>query len=57
MDKSKIFSSFPKQHILDSSKLKKFADNSFQFNENGVKFSKWLNNAVEEIAGTWTADK
>ena len=34
--------SFSKQHILDSSKLKEFADDNskFKFNENGGKFSK-----------------
>ena len=26
---------FPKQQILDSSKLKDFADNNFRFNDNG----------------------
>ena len=31
---------FPKRQILDSSKLKKFADNNFKFCENGMKFSK-----------------
>ena len=31
---------FPKWQILDSSKLKEFADNSFKFDENGRKFSK-----------------
>ena len=28
--------------ILDSSKLKEFADDNFKFYENGRKFSKWL---------------
>ena len=31
---------FPKQQILDSSKLKEFADDNFKFDENGRKFSK-----------------
>ena len=31
---------FPKRQILDSSKLKEFADDSFKFDENGRKFSK-----------------
>ena len=31
---------FPKQQILDSSNLKKFADDNFDFDENGGKFSK-----------------
>ena len=34
-----VFLPFPKQQILDSSKLKQFADNNFNF-ENGGKFSK-----------------
>ena len=39
--------------ILDSSKLKEFADNNFKFNKNGRKLSKWLENTVVkgEIAG------
>ena len=35
-----IFYLFPKQQILDSSKLKEFADNNFKFDENVRKFSK-----------------
>ena len=30
---------FPKQQILDSSKLKDFADDNFSFDENGRKFN------------------
>ena len=37
---------FPKQQILDSSKLKAFADDNFNFNENGRKFLKQVQNAV-----------
>ena len=37
---------FPKQQILDPSKLKEFADDNFTFDENGRKFSKWLENTV-----------
>ena len=37
---------FPKRQILDSSKLKEFADDKFDFDENGRKFSKWLENTV-----------
>ena len=37
---------FPKQHILDSSKLKEFADDNFKFDENGSKFSKPIENTV-----------
>ena len=32
--------------ILDSSKLKKFADNNFKFNFNARKFSKRVENTV-----------
>ena len=34
----------PKQQILDSSKLKAFADNNFAFHVNEVKFSKLVEN-------------
>ena len=37
---------FPKQHILDSSKLKEFEDDNFTFDESGRKFSKWVENTV-----------
>ena len=36
----------PKKQILDSSKLKEFADNNFKFDENGRKLSKWVENTV-----------
>ena len=41
-----------RRQILDSSKLKEFADNNFKFHENGRKLSKWVENTVgkEEIA-------
>ena len=39
---------FLKQQILDSSKLKDFADNNFKFYENVGKFSKRVENTVEE---------
>ena len=32
--------------ILDSSKLKEFADNNFKFDENGKKLSKRVENTV-----------
>ena len=32
--------------ILDSSKLKEFADDNFKFNENGRKFSKWVEDTM-----------
>ena len=43
---------FPKLQILDSSKLKEFADDNFIFNENSRKFSKRVENTVgkREIA-------
>ena len=37
---------FSKRQILDSSKLKEFADNSFKFDENCKKLSKWVENTV-----------
>ena len=37
---------FPKRQILDSSKLKEFADDNFKFDEHGRKFSKWIDNTV-----------
>ena len=38
--------SYSKQQILDSSKLKEFADNNFRFDENGRKFFIWVENAA-----------
>ena len=38
---------FPKQKLLDSSKLKELADNS-KFNENSRKISAIIENAVEK---------
>ena len=44
---SEGFSFFnPKQQILDSSKLKEFADNNSKFNKNGRKFSKYVENTA-----------
>ena len=37
---------FPKRQILDSSKLKEFADDNFKFDENDRKFSKRVENTV-----------
>ena len=39
---------FPKQHILDSSKLKEFADKNSKFDENGRRFSNSVENTVEK---------
>ena len=40
------FNSLPNDNILDLSKLKEFAYDSFKFNENGRKFSKRVENTV-----------
>ena len=37
---------FPKRQILESSKLKEFADDDFKFDENGRKLSKRVENTV-----------
>ena len=37
---------FPKRQILDSSKLKVFADNNFKVDKNGGKFFKRIENTV-----------
>ena len=37
---------FPKQQILDSSKLKEFADDNFKFDENDRKLSKCVENTL-----------
>ena len=42
----RIIVTFPKRQILDSSKLKEFADANFKFDENGRKFSKRVENTV-----------
>ena len=62
---------FSKRQILDSSKLKVFAEDNFKFDENYRKFSKKIENSVKkgEIAryeqfllfsksfqNTWTTD-
>ena len=43
---------FLNDKFLDSYKLKEFADDNFEFNENGRKFFKWVENNVgkREIA-------
>ena len=41
-----FFLPFPKRKILDSSKLKEFADNNFKFVKNGRKLSKRIENTV-----------
>ena len=46
------FEPFPIRQVLDSSKLKELVDDNFKFDENGRKFSKWVQNTVgkKEIA-------
>ena len=41
-----LFWSFPKRQILDSFKLKEFADDNFKFDENSRKLSKRVKNTV-----------
>ena len=47
-----VFNRFPNDKFLDSSKLKEFADNNFEFDENGRQFSRRVGNTVgsREIA-------
>ena len=40
----KCFKNFPKQQILNSSKLKQSPDDNFKFDENSRKFSKRVEN-------------
>ena len=35
-----------RRQILDSSKMKEFADDNFKFDKNGRKLSKWVENTV-----------
>ena len=37
-----------RRQILDSSKLKEFADDNFKFDENSRKLSEWVENTVGE---------
>ena len=46
IDKFSLFNSLPKDKFQEWSKLKKFADNNFEFDENGRKFSKRVENTV-----------
>ena len=41
---SAIGKPFPKWQILDCSKMKESADNNFEFDTSGRKFSKWVEN-------------
>ena len=40
------FSPFPKRQILHSPKLKEFADGNFEFEKNGRRFSKGVEDTV-----------
>ena len=35
---------FPNNKILDSSKLREFAEDNFKFDKNGIKLSEWVEN-------------
>ena len=39
---------FKKNQILDSSKLKEFADDNFKLDENSRKFPHWVENTIEK---------
>ena len=41
-----IHDPIPRRQILDSTKLKDFADDNFRFDENDRKLSKWVENTV-----------
>ena len=41
-----LFKTFPKRHILDSSKLKEFTNDNFEFDKNGEKSAKRVENTV-----------
>ena len=41
-----MFKPITRRQILDSSKLKEFADNNFKFDRKGRKLSKWVENTV-----------
>ena len=43
-----MFKVFAKRQILDSSKLKEFADNNFKFDKNGRKFYRWVKKTAEK---------
>ena len=46
MEKNELLNPLPDDKILDSSKLKEFADDNFKFDENGRKLSKRVENTV-----------
>ena len=45
---NRSFNSFPNKQILDSSKLKKFAGDNFEFGQYGKKFTKRVENTVRK---------
>ena len=46
MEEETMLSPFPRRQILDTPKLKEFADDNFKFDKNGKKFSKRVENTV-----------
>ena len=42
----RVVNPLPDDKILDRSKLKQSADDNFKFDENSIKFSKWVENTV-----------
>ena len=42
----RFISLFPKRQVLDCSKLKEFAEDNLEFNENGRQLFKWVENTV-----------
>ena len=46
MNRVKLLKPIIRRQILDSSKLKEFADDNFKFDENGRKLSKRVENTV-----------
>ena len=45
---SSVIQPFPKRQIFYSSKLDRFADDNFKFDETGRKFSKQVENTAEQ---------
>ena len=43
-----------RRQILNSSKLKEFADDNFKFDENGRKLSKWEENTVGKVTSNFS---
>ena len=41
-----LYKSITRRQILDSSKLKEFADDNFKLDQNGRKLSKWVENTL-----------